>query len=66
MHILRGFSMEQLSQRRLNVLNDKKLDLEKQLENEVSTIRSVAEWKSNRDRGLISKENQFQYTILKL
>ena len=40
---------------------------EKRIENEVSRIRNVTtQWKLNRDRGLISKENQSQYTILKL
>ena len=35
-----------------------KLDSEKRNENEISRIRSVTKWKSDRDRGQISKEIQ--------
>jgi hypothetical protein len=39
---------------------------EKRIENEVSRIRNVTQWKSNTERGQISGENQSQHIILKL
>jgi len=34
-----------------------KIDSEKTIENEVRTMRSVTQWKSNMDRGQISRVN---------
>jgi hypothetical protein len=39
---------------------------EKRIENEVSRIRNVTQWKANTERGQISGENQSQHIILKL
>ncbi len=42
-----------------------KLDSEKRIENEVSTIRDVSQWKPSRDREQVSKENVSKLNILK-
>jgi len=42
-----------------------KLDSEKRIENEVSTIIDVPQWKLSRDREQVSKENVSRFSILK-
>ncbi len=42
-----------------------KLDSEKRIENEVSTIIDVSQWKLSRDREQVSKENASRFVILK-
>jgi len=41
-----------------------KLDSEKRIENEVSRIIDVSQWKLIRNRGQITKENVFELGIL--
>jgi hypothetical protein len=55
----KGYTFEEISRK-----NNKKLDSEKQIESKVSR-KSVTQWKSNRDRGQVSKENIFIINILK-
>ena len=51
----------------IEMINQKiRLANEVRMENEVSRIRVVSQWKLIRDRGQISEENQSKYTILKL
>ena len=51
----------------IEMINQKiRLANEVRMENEVSTIIDVSQWKLSRDREQVSKENQSQYTILKL
>jgi len=47
------------------VKKQSKLDSEKRIENEVSTIIDVSQWKLSRDREQILKENISKTDILK-
>jgi len=61
-----GFFSLLMNSLKREFLSFKTSDKKKRIENEVSRIRDVSEWELIIDRGQFSKENQSQYTILKL